>query len=106
MLVLGENMNDIDYKLSPCCSPIPGDDVFGFITINEGIKIHRVSCPNAMQLMANYAYRIVQAKWTNQEAISFLAGINIKGIDDMGLVNQITMIISSQSKNQYAVDKL
>lgn len=98
MLVLGENMNDIDYKLSPCCSPIPGDDVFGFITINEGIKIHRVSCPNAMQLMANYAYRIVQAKWINQEAISFLAGINIKGIDDMGLVNQITMIISSQSK--------
>ncbi|MBL4625381.1 MAG: bifunctional (p)ppGpp synthetase/guanosine-3',5'-bis(diphosphate) 3'-pyrophosphohydrolase [Flavobacteriales bacterium] len=98
MLVLGENMNDIDYKFSPCCSPIPGDDVFGFITINEGIKIHRVNCPNAMQLMANYAYRIVQAKWTSQESISFLAGLNIKGIDDMGLVNEITKIISSQSK--------
>ena len=98
MLVLGENMDDIDYKLSPCCSPIPGDDVFGFITINEGIKIHRVTCPNAMQLMANYAYRIVQAKWTSQESISFLAGLVIKGIDDMGLVNEITRVISNQSK--------
>ena len=98
MLVLGENMDDIEYKLSPCCSPIPGDDVFGFITINEGIKIHRVTCPNAMQLMANYAYRIVQAKWTSQESISFLAGLTIRGIDDMGLVNEITRVISNQSK--------
>ncbi|MBL4651923.1 MAG: bifunctional (p)ppGpp synthetase/guanosine-3',5'-bis(diphosphate) 3'-pyrophosphohydrolase [Flavobacteriales bacterium] len=97
-LVLGENMDDIDYKFSPCCSPIPGDDVFGFITINEGIKIHRVNCPNATQLMANYAYRIVQAKWTSQESISFLAGLNIKGIDDVGLVNEITKVISNQSK--------
>lgn len=64
MLVIGENMEKIDYKLSPCCNPIPGDDVFGFITINEGIKIHRVNCPNAIQLMSNYAYRIVKAKWT------------------------------------------
>jgi len=98
MLVLGENMDDIEYKLSPCCSPIPGDNVFGFITINEGIKIHRVTCPNAMQLMANYAYRIVQAKWTSQESISFLAGLTIRGIDDMGLVNEITRVISNQSK--------
>ncbi|HEY6162688.1 MAG TPA: bifunctional (p)ppGpp synthetase/guanosine-3',5'-bis(diphosphate) 3'-pyrophosphohydrolase [Bacteroidia bacterium] len=96
MLVLGENLNKIDYKLSPCCNPIPGDDVFGFITINEGIKIHRVNCPNAIQLMSNYAYRIVKARWTNQEQISFLAGIKLTGIDELGIVNNITKIISSE----------
>src|ERR1051326_8999057 len=96
MMVLGENLNKIDYKLSPCCNPIPGDDVFGFITINEGIKIHRVNCPNAIQLMSNYAYRIVKARWTNQEQISFLAGIKLTGIDELGIVNNITKIISSE----------
>ncbi len=98
MLVIGENLNKIDYKLSPCCNPIPGDDVFGFITINDGIKIHRVNCPNAMQLMSNYAYRIVKAKWTGQEQLSFLAGIRITGMDDVGVVNNITKIISSELK--------
>ena len=96
MLVIGENLKKIDYKLSPCCNPIPGDDVFGFITINEGIKIHRVNCPNAIQLMSNYAYRIVKARWTNQERISFLAGMKITGIDELGLVNNITKIISDE----------
>ena len=96
MLVLGENLNKIDYKLSPCCTPIPGDDVFGFITINEGIKIHRVNCPNAVQLLSNYAYRVVKAKWTSQELISFLSGIKITGIDEVGLVNNITKIISNE----------
>lgn len=96
MLVIGENLNKIDYKLSPCCTPIPGDDVFGFVTINEGIKIHRVNCPNAVQLLSNYAYRVVKAKWTSQELISFLAGIKITGIDEVGLVNNITKIISNE----------
>lgn len=96
MLVIGENLNKIDYKLSPCCTPIPGDDVFGFITINEGIKIHRVNCPNAIQLLSNYAYRVVKAKWTSQELISFLSGIKITGIDEVGLVNNITKIISNE----------
>lgn len=96
MLVIGENLKKIDYKLSPCCSPIPGDDVFGFITINEGIKIHRVNCPNALELMSNYAYRIVKARWMNQELISFLAGIKVTGIDEMGIVNRLTQIISSE----------
>ncbi len=96
MLVIGENLQKIDYKLSPCCNPIPGDDVFGFITINEGIKIHRVNCPNAIQLLSNYAYRVVKAKWTTPELISFLAGIKITGIDEVGLVNNITKIISSE----------
>jgi GTP pyrophosphokinase len=96
MLVIGENLNKIDYKLSPCCTPIPGDDVFGFVTINEGIKIHRVNCPNAVQLLSNYAYRVVKAKWTSQELISFLAGIKITGIDEVGLVSNITKIISNE----------
>ena len=95
-LVIGENLTKIDYKLSPCCNPIPGDDVFGFITINEGIKIHRVTCPNTVQLMSNYAYRIVKARWHGQELISVLAGIKITGIDDGGLVNNITRIISGE----------
>ena len=95
-LVIGENLTKIDYKLSSCCNPIPGDDVFGFITVGEGIKIHRVNCPNAVQLMSNYAYRIVKARWHGQEFISVLAGIKITGIDEVGLVNNITRIISGE----------
>jgi len=98
MLVIGENLDKIDYKLSPCCNPIPGDDVFGFITINEGIKIHRTNCPNAIQLMSNYAYRIVKARWTGQKEIAFLAGIKINGVDEVGVVNAITKVISSELK--------
>ena len=96
LLVIGDNLDKIEYKLSPCCHPIPGDDVFGFITINEGIKIHRVNCPNATKMLANYAYRVVKAKWTNQELISFLAGIKVTGSDRMGMVNNITKIISDE----------
>lgn len=96
LLVIGDDMKQIEYKLSPCCHPIAGDDVFGFITINEGIKIHRVSCPNAVQLMSNYGYRIVKARWKGQEKIEFLAGVYFKGIDDVGLVNKITTVISQE----------
>lgn len=96
MLVIGENMDHFDYKISPCCNPIPGDEVFGFITITEGIKIHKTNCPNAVQLMSNYAYRIVKARWTSQQQIAFLAGIKITGIDDMGLVNNVTRVISEE----------
>ena len=95
MLVLGENLEKLDYKLSVCCNPIPGDDVFGFVTLTEGIKIHRINCPNAIQLMSNFAYRIVKAKWTNQAMISFLAGVKIIGFDEVGIVNNITKIISN-----------
>lgn len=98
MLVIGDSLEKIDYKLSPCCNPIPGDDVFGFITIGEGIKIHRTNCPNAIQLMSNYGYRIVKAKWTNQQQISFLAGIRITGIDEVGVINNITKVISNELK--------
>lgn len=95
-LVLGNNMENIEYKLSKCCTPIPGDDVFGFITISEGIKIHRTNCPNAIQLLSNFAYRIVQARWTNQENIAFLAGLRVTGIDKVGIVNNVTRIISNE----------
>ena len=98
MLVIGENLEKIDYKLSPCCTPIPGDDVFGFITVGEGIKIHRTNCPNAIQLMSNYAYRIVKARWTGQKEIAFLAGIKINGADEVGVVNNITKVISNELK--------
>ncbi len=97
MLVIGDDMQKLDYKLSPCCNPIPGDDVFGFITVGEGIKIHRVNCPNAIKLLSNYAYRVVKAKWMNDQLISFLAGIKIIGTDELGLVNNITKIISGEN---------
>src|SRR5690606_35033601 len=81
---------------SRCCSPIPGDKIFGFITINDGIKIHRTNCPNATELMSNYAYRIIQAKWKDDSRKEHLCGLEIKGIDDIGLVNRITEVISKE----------
>ncbi|MCB0792029.1 MAG: bifunctional (p)ppGpp synthetase/guanosine-3',5'-bis(diphosphate) 3'-pyrophosphohydrolase [Flavobacteriales bacterium] len=95
-LVIGDDLQKLEYKLSPCCNPIPGDDVFGFITVNDGIKIHRVNCPNAVQLMSNFAYRIVKARWKGKDSVEFLAGLRFTGIDDVGLVNKITSIISQQ----------
>ncbi len=96
LLIIGDDLKQIEYKLSACCNPIPGDDVFGFITVGDGIKIHRVNCPNAVQLMSHYGYRIVKARWKSQELIEFLAGVQFKGIDDVGLVNTITNIISKE----------
>jgi GTP pyrophosphokinase len=96
MLVIGEHVDKIDYKISTCCNPIPGDDVFGFVTLKDGIQIHRVNCPNATELMSNFAYRVVKAKWTNQASISFLAGIKVSGTDEVGIVNNITKIISNE----------
>ncbi len=97
-LLIGEDLQKIDYKLSTCCNPIPGDDVFGFVTVSEGIKIHRTNCPNAAKLMANYGYRIVKAKWDSQKELAFLTGLRITGIDDVGLINSITSVISSDFK--------
>ncbi|MCJ0743752.1 RelA/SpoT family protein [Pedobacter montanisoli] len=95
VLLIGEDLQKIDYTLANCCNPIPGDDVFGFVTVNEGIKIHRTNCPNAAQLMANYGYRIIKAKWNTQQEITFLTGLRIVGIDDVGLINNITKVISN-----------
>ncbi|WP_299395409.1 RelA/SpoT family protein [uncultured Gelidibacter sp.] len=95
MLVFGKEEEKLDYKLSACCNPIPGDDVFGFLTINEGIKIHKKNCPNALSLQSNYAYRIMQAKWIDSSQQEFAAQITLSGIDNMGLVNNITKVISN-----------
>lgn len=95
-LLIGDDLKKIDYQLSKCCNPIEGDDVFGFITKDEGIKIHRVNCPSAVQLMSNFAYRIVKARWKGKDTVEFLAGIRFSGIDDVGLVNKITTIISHE----------
>ena len=93
-ILIGDDLQKIDYTLAPCCNPIPGDDIFGFLTVNDGIKIHRTSCPNASKLMANYGYRILKAKWaSSQNSVSFLTGLRIVGIDDVGLVNKITTVI-------------
>jgi len=98
MLLIGEDMDVIDYQLAKCCNPIPGDDVFGFVTVNEGIKIHRTTCPNAAELMSNYGYRVIKAKWTSQKEIAFLAGLKIIGTDRVGLISDITKIISTELK--------
>ncbi|WP_308992548.1 RelA/SpoT family protein [Mariniflexile litorale] len=93
-LVFGKEEEKLDYKLSSCCNPIPGDDVFGFLTVSEGIKVHKKNCPNALSLQSNYAYRIMPAKWIDSSQQEFFAQIVITGIDHIGLVNDITKIIS------------
>ncbi len=98
MLVIGENTSKIAYSIATCCNPIPGDDVFGFETETEGIIIHRTSCPKAVELMSNYGNRIVKAKWTDQYELVFLAGIRIKGTDRVGMVNDLTKVISNSLK--------
>jgi guanosine-3',5'-bis(diphosphate) 3'-pyrophosphohydrolase len=95
MLVFGKEHDKLDYKLSACCNPIPGDNVFGFITVNEGIKVHKKDCPNAISLQSNYAYRIIQAKWIDSSQQEFKAIINITGMDSLGLTNKMTKVISS-----------
>jgi guanosine-3',5'-bis(diphosphate) 3'-pyrophosphohydrolase len=97
-LLIGEDLQKIDYKLSACCNPIPGDDVFGFVTVGDGIKIHRTNCPNAARLMSSYGYRIVKARWDSQKELAFLTGLRIIGIDDVGLINNITNVISGEFK--------
>ena len=95
MLVIGENLDQINYTIALCCHPIPGDDVFGFITEADGIQIHRTTCPNAMEMMSSHGKKIVKAKWTDQQQLAFLAGIKIKGADRVGLVNDVTRVISN-----------
>ncbi|WP_298556230.1 RelA/SpoT family protein [uncultured Algibacter sp.] len=93
-LVFGKEEEKLDYKLSNCCNPIPGDNVFGFLTVNEGIKVHKKNCPNAVSLQSNYAYRIMFAKWVDSTQQEFLVKIILTGIDHIGLVNDITKIVS------------
>jgi GTP pyrophosphokinase len=95
MLVFGADQDRLDYKLSTCCNPIPGDEVFGFVTINEGIKVHKKDCPNAISLQSNYAYRIILARWIDSTQQEFKAILNITGMDTLGLTNELTKVISN-----------
>lgn len=94
-LVFGKDEEKLDYKLANCCNPIPGDDVFGFITVTEGIKVHKQNCPNALQLQSNYGYRIIPAKWIDSTQSDFKAELKITGIDTIGLVNEVTKVVSN-----------
>jgi len=94
-LLIGESMQKLDYTLSKCCNPIAGDDVFGFITVIGGIRVHRRNCPNATNMLSKYAYRMMKARWTSKAQTQFKVKLQITGIDDVGLVNQLTEVISA-----------
>ena len=96
IIVFGEDQEVLPYKLANCCNPIPGDRIFGFTTVEDGIKIHKDDCPNSIQLRSNYSYRILESSWVDREKIDFIATIHVKGIDRLGLINNVTKIISSQ----------
>ncbi|HEY6900982.1 MAG TPA: RelA/SpoT family protein, partial [Puia sp.] len=96
LIIFGESSDRIVYTLANCCKPIPGDDVFGFVSVGKGLTIHRTNCPNAAKLMANYGHRVVKTKWAKNKEISFLTGIRIVGMDDVGVVNKITNLISGE----------
>ena len=98
LIIFGESSDKIKYTLGKCCNPIPGDDVFGFVSTAKGLIIHRNNCPNAPQLLASYGHRVVKTKWAKNKEISFLTGLSIIGLDDVGVVNKITNIISGELK--------
>ncbi len=98
LIIFGESSDKIMYTLANCCKPIPGDDVFGFVTTGKGLTIHRTNCPNSPKLLANYGHRTVKTKWAKNKEISFLTGIKIIGIDDVGIVSTITSLISAELK--------
>ncbi|MCL4147269.1 UNVERIFIED_CONTAM: hypothetical protein GTU68_024857 [Idotea baltica] len=98
LLIFGGFADKVDYTIAKCCKPVAGDDVFGFITIMNGIKIHRTTCPNAKDLYERYSYRIVKTKWNASKDLAFLTGLLVTGIDDIGLVNKITKVISDKMK--------
>jgi GTP pyrophosphokinase len=96
-ILIGDDFKGFDYQMAKCCNPIPGDKVFGFISIGEGIKIHRFNCPNAVHLMGKMAYRCIKARWKSDHLVERIAAIRIIGIDQLGLVNKLTEIISKQN---------
>jgi GTP diphosphokinase / guanosine-3',5'-bis(diphosphate) 3'-diphosphatase len=98
LVIFGESSDKFQYSLANCCKPIPGEDVFGFITTGEGLKIHRTNCPNATRLLSQYAHRVIKTKWAKHKEVAFLTGLKIIGMDDVGVVNKITNIISGDLK--------
>ncbi|GAB4411539.1 MAG: RelA/SpoT family protein [Microscillaceae bacterium] len=97
-LVIGDDKTQMTYTLAKCCNPLPGDDIFGFITINEGVKIHRIDCPNAVEMMSKYSYRVINAIWKSQKDILFLTELKILGNDRLGIARDVTQVISSDMK--------
>ena len=98
-LVIDEKVDNLDFKLSKCCNPIFGDSIFGFVTVTEGVKIHRTNCPNAEYIISRYGYRVVSAQWTRSDGSAlYQADIKVVGIDDIGLVSRITDVISKDLK--------
>jgi len=95
LLVFGKDEEKLEYKLAQCCNPIPGDKVFGFVTVSDGIKIHKQNCPNAISMQSQFAYRVITAKWIDSTQQEHKVQIKLTGIDHMGLVNEVTQVISS-----------
>lgn len=98
VLLIGEDLDKIDYTLAKCCNPIDGDEVFGFVTVNEGIKVHRTRCPNATELLSRHGDRVIKAQWTSIIDSSFNVDLQIRGTDRVGLVNDVTKVISNDLK--------
>lgn len=99
ILIIGDRLQQVDYKLARCCNPIMGDEIFGFVTIDRGIQVHRVNCPNAAEMLSRYPYRIIRAKWDNKShSESFLADILVTGIDRIGMVNSLSKVVTSDMK--------
>lgn len=96
VLVIDRNLKGIDYQLSKCCNPIYGDDVFGFVTVSGGIKIHRKDCPNALEMRKRFGYRILQARWSGKADSKYVITLKVIGNDDIGIVNNITSVISKE----------
>ena len=104
-LVFGNDEEKLDYEIASCCNPIPGDKVFGFITVSKGIKVHKVDCPNSISLQANYAYRIIKAKWIDSSIQEFKALVELEGIDRPGMVSDITLVVSkNNSLNMHSIN--
>jgi len=98
LILFDGNNQTLDYSISSCCNPIPGDDIFGFVTINEGIKVHRTNCSNSPELLSKYAYRVIKAEWFTKINDNLVASLLINGTDRIGVLDDITKIISSQLK--------
>ncbi len=98
LIIFGESSDKIFYTLANCCKPIPGDDVFGFVSTGKGLIIHRTNCPNATRLLSSFGHRVVKTKWAKNKEISFLTGLKITGLDDVGVIHKITNLISGELK--------
>ena len=107
LLVFGKNEEKLEYVLSKCCNPIPGDNVFGFLTINDGIKVHKSDCPNAISMQSNYAYRVIMAQWIDSTKRNFKVILQISGEDKLGILNHLTRLIAGNANmNIYNINSV